>query len=66
MEATHPGRAPAIPPQTHPLLLLAAASVTALSLAGVGVLAGWLPGPDARNASPAPSLVPSPTPITNS
>jgi outer membrane lipoprotein SlyB len=56
MEATHPGRAPATPPQTHPLLLLAAASVTALSLAGVGVLAGWLPGPDARNASPAPSL----------
>jgi outer membrane lipoprotein SlyB len=53
MEATHAGAATAIPPQTHPLLLLAAASVTALSLAGVGVLAGWLPGPEGLHASPA-------------
>jgi len=40
-------------PGTHPLLLLAAASVTVLSLAGVGALAGWLPGPAAHNAEPA-------------
>lgn len=37
---------------THPLLLLAAASVTLFSLAGVGVLAGWLPGPGMHNAAP--------------
>jgi len=53
MEATHTGAATAIPPQTHPLLLLAAASVTALSLAGVGVLAGWLPAAGAQTTSPA-------------
>lgn len=34
---------------THPLLLVAAASVTALSFAGVGMMAGWLPGPAAHN-----------------
>jgi outer membrane lipoprotein SlyB len=38
---------------THPLLLAAAASVTVLSLAGVGVLAGWLPGPGAHGNEPA-------------
>ena len=37
---------------THPLLLAAAASVTMLSLAGVGTLAGWRPGPGAQNGSP--------------
>lgn len=37
---------------THPLLLLAAASVTMFSLAGVGALAGWLPGPGVQNTSP--------------
>ena len=37
----------------HPLLLTAAASVTVLSLAGVGVLAGWLPGPTGPGAEPA-------------
>jgi len=37
---------------THPLLLVAAASVTVLSLAGVGVLAGWLPGPANQNTAP--------------
>jgi outer membrane lipoprotein SlyB len=42
-----------VKPQTHPLLLIAAASVTVLSLAGVGALAGWLPGPGAHNAEPA-------------
>lgn len=30
--------------KTHPMILVAAASVTALSLAGVASLAGWLPG----------------------
>lgn len=47
-----------IPPRTatlhpHPLLLVAAASITLLSLAGVGVLAGWLPGPGVHNVEPA-------------
>lgn len=48
MEATSLIPASIAKPQTHPLLLVAAASVTALSLAGVGVLAGWLPGPGAH------------------
>jgi outer membrane lipoprotein SlyB len=39
----------------HPLLLIAAASVTALSLAGVGYFAGWLPGPRNKTAEPAVS-----------
>ncbi len=56
MEAMHTGAATAIPPQTHPLLLLAAASVTALSLAGVGVLAGWLPAPGTGHAPPSPRM----------
>lgn len=38
---------------THPLLLLAAASVTLVSLTGVGVLSGWLPSAGAQSASPA-------------
>ncbi len=37
----------------HPLVLVAAASVTAVSLAGVGVLAGWLPSPSAHVAEAA-------------
>lgn len=49
MEATSLIPASITKPQTHPLLLVAAASVTALSLAGVGVLAGWLPGPGAHS-----------------
>ena len=36
---------------THPLLLVAAASVTAFSLAGIATLAGWLPG--SHGAEPA-------------
>ncbi len=49
---------------THPLLLVAAASVTLLSLAGVGVLAGWLPGPRIQSAAPtqltiAPAAAPT-------
>jgi outer membrane lipoprotein SlyB len=39
---------------THPLLLVAAASVTLFSLAGTGILAGWLPGPGVRGATPIP------------
>jgi outer membrane lipoprotein SlyB len=57
MEATqvHPSPIAAshIHPRIHPLVLLAASSVTALSLAGVAVLAGWLPGPGTRSALPA-------------
>lgn len=56
MEAT-----PVTPPviaksATHPLLLIAAASVTALSIAGVAALAGWLPGPGRHNAEPVPLM----------
>lgn len=39
---------------THPLLLVAAASVTLFSLAGTGILAGWLPGPDRHSDSLIP------------
>ncbi len=53
MEATQAARTGIAATQTHPLLLVAAASVTVLSLAGVGALAGWLPGPGAHNAEPA-------------
>ncbi|MDP2826838.1 MAG: glycine zipper 2TM domain-containing protein [Sulfuritalea sp.] len=49
METTSVIPATIVKPQTHPLLLVAAASVTVLSLAGAGVLAGWLPGPGARS-----------------
>lgn len=52
MEATHVGTSHPAVAKTHPLLLVAAASVTVLSLAGVGVLAGWLPGPGAHQAEP--------------
>lgn len=51
--------------QTHPLLLVAAASVTVLSLAGVGVLAGWLPGPGAHGTMPVPvAATPATAPIS--
>lgn len=50
MEASSVSPASIATPQAHPLLLAAAASVTILSLAGVGVLAGWLPGPGAHGA----------------
>lgn len=39
---------------THPLLLVAATSVTLFSLAGVGAIAGWLPGPARHDAATAP------------
>lgn len=68
MEATqvHPSPIAASPihPRSHPLVLLAASSVTVLSLAGVAVLAGWLPGPGARSALPAElATTPAATPI---
>jgi len=53
MEATQLTPAANATSPTHPLLLVAAASVTILSLAGVGTLAGWLPGPGAHSAEPA-------------
>jgi outer membrane lipoprotein SlyB len=53
MEAAHVSPSPITTSHTHPLLLVAAASVTVLSLAGVGVLAGWLPGPGAHTAEAA-------------
>ena len=65
MEATQAGHISIAAPQTHPLLLVAAASVTILSLAGVGVLAGWLPGPGARTADPVKlSAATAPAPIS--
>lgn len=39
---------------THPMILVAAASVTLLSLTGVAVLLGWLPSPMAPQAASAP------------
>lgn len=51
MEATHVSPATSHISHTHPLLLVAAASVTVLSLAGVATLAGWMPGP--HGAEPA-------------
>lgn len=53
MEATQAAPSRIVTSNTHPLLLVAAASVTVLSLAGVGVLAGWLPGPAAHNPESA-------------
>ena len=58
--------------RTHPLVLVAAASVTALSLAGVGALMGWLPGTGGHttpavdvaksSAAIAPIVAPAATP----
>jgi outer membrane lipoprotein SlyB len=68
MEATQLTPASIATSPTHPLLLVAAASVTILSLAGVGTLAGWLPGPGAHSAEPAKlaaaPVVPATTPIS--
>jgi len=52
MEATQLTPASNATAPTHPLLLVAAASVTILSLAGVGTLAGWLPGPGGHSTEP--------------
>lgn len=55
------------PPRLHPILTIAAVSVTALSLVGIGVLTGIIPGKDATPenapvpapvAAPAPAVVP--------
>lgn len=54
MEASQVGPTTTSTSPTHPLLLVAAASVTVLSLAGVAALSGWLPGPAANNVSPQP------------
>ena len=65
METAHVSPSPVITSHTHPLLLVAAASVTALSLAGVGVLAGWLPGPGAHSAEVAKlAAAPATAPIS--
>ena len=65
MEATNLNPSPIATAHTHPLLLVAAASVTVLSLAGVGVLAGWLPGPGAHGVEPAKvAAAPATAPIS--
>lgn len=64
MEATNLNPSPITTAHTHPLLLVAAASVTVLSLAGVGALAGWLPGPGAHGADPAKVATAAPAPIS--
>lgn len=53
MEASQVAPISASLPKAHPLLLVAAASVTVLSLAGVASLAGWLPAPGAHGSEPA-------------
>lgn len=60
MEATQASPSQSAISRTHPLLLMAAASVSLFSLAGIGVLAGWLPGPGAKNAAPAQQLAAAP------
>jgi hypothetical protein len=64
MEATHVSPSPITTAHTHPLLLVAAASVTVLSLAGVGALAGWLPGPGTHSVEPAKVAAAAPAPIS--
>lgn len=64
MEATHVSPSPTTTAHTHPLLLVAAASVTVLSLAGVGALAGWLPGPGTHSVEPAKVAAAAPAPIS--
>ncbi|MDP2808997.1 MAG: glycine zipper 2TM domain-containing protein [Rhodocyclaceae bacterium] len=53
-------------PRLHPALMIAAVSVTALSLAGIGVLTGLIPGKqaDSANASaPAPAAATAPAAV---
>lgn len=45
--------------KTHPMIIVAAASVTALSLAGVAALAGWMPGHSDAVATPVAPLAAS-------
>ncbi len=63
MEATQAGPSHIATSHTHPLLLVAAASVTVLSLAGAGVLVGWLPGPGAHPTETT-KLAAAPAPIS--
>lgn len=65
MEATQVSPSQSAASRTHPLLLVAAASISLFSLAGVGVLAGWLPGPGAKTAAPAQlTMAPAAAPIS--
>ena len=65
MEATQVSPSQSAISRTHPLLLVAAASVSLFSLAGVGVLAGWLPGPGAKTVAPAQlATAPAAAPIS--
>jgi outer membrane lipoprotein SlyB len=69
MEATQLTPTSIVTSSTHPLLLVAAASVTMLSLAGVGTLAGWLPGPgghstEAVKVASVPTQAPATVPVT--
>lgn len=54
----------ALPHKTHPMILVAAASVTALSLTGVAALAGWLPLRGETPAAVAPLAATAPAPAT--
>lgn len=52
--------------KTHPMIIVAAASVTLLSLAGVAALAGWLPGSNAatmQNAAGTPLAATAPATV---
>lgn len=53
------------PRKTHPMILVAAASVTALSLAGVASLAGWLPAraPMTTLATPLAATIEQAAPV---
>lgn len=62
METTHVNPSIATISHPHPLLLVAAASVTVLSLAGVGALAGWLPGPGSHGTEAAKVAAAQPAP----
>ena len=50
----------ATPRKTHPMILVAAASVTALSLTGVAALSGWLPQHGSAANSPMAPLAADP------
>ena len=47
--------------KTHPMIIVAAASVTVLSLAGVAALAGWMPGRSETAATPLAASAPATT-----
>ena len=58
MDATQATPASITRSTTHPLLLVAAASVTVFSMAGIAALAGWIPG--SHGAEPARIAAASP------